>query len=115
MASPAARKPRPSGNKVENPWEAAYARFETPLQEQRKFLRRLTKLGALNWPRDAEIVELFCGRGNGLTALSRLGFTRLEGVDLSPTLIALYPGAAECPFAGRGKRANNFCGRATGP
>ncbi len=111
MASPAARKPRPSGNKVENPWEAAYARFETPLQEQRKFLRRLTKLGALNWPRDAEIVELFCGRGNGLTALSRLGFTRLEGVDLSPTLIALYPGPAKChvadcrslPFADRSK------------
>jgi ubiquinone/menaquinone biosynthesis C-methylase UbiE len=94
-----------------DPWEAAYLRFESPDQEIQKFTKRLTRLGASQWPRDAEIVELFCGRGNGLIALERLGFARLEGVDLSPRLVAQYRGPAKCvvgdcrrlPFADRSK------------
>jgi ubiquinone/menaquinone biosynthesis C-methylase UbiE len=94
-----------------DPWEAAYVRFETPEQEIHKFVSRLRKLGAPQWPRDAEIVELFCGRGNGLHALERLGFTHVEGADLSPRLIAQYRGSAKCfiadcrqlPFADRSK------------
>ena len=94
-----------------DPWEAAYLRFETPEQEIHKFVSRLRKLGAAQWPRGAEIVELFCGRGNGLNALERLGFTHLEGVDLSPRLIAQYRGSAKCfvadcrqlPFADHSK------------
>ena len=53
---------------------------------------RLKQLGAHRWPRDSRIVELFCGRGSGLLALSRLDFTSIEGVDLSPRLIAEYRG-----------------------
>jgi ubiquinone/menaquinone biosynthesis C-methylase UbiE len=79
------------GNDV---WETAYARFETPEEEIRKFCRRLTELGVAAWSRQAEIVELCCGRGNGLQALSRLGFTRLAGVDLSAALISQYKGPA---------------------
>lgn len=79
-----------------DPWEAAYARFETPEEEIRKFSKRLLKLGAACWPRDAEIVELFCGRGNGLHALGKLGFTRLEGADLSASLLAQYSGPGKC-------------------
>lgn len=94
-----------------DPWEAAYLRFETPKEEIQKFIERLNRLGAAQWPRAAEIVELFCGRGNGLIALQRLGFTRVEGVDLSPRLIAQYRGPAKCivgdcrqlPFADRSK------------
>jgi ubiquinone/menaquinone biosynthesis C-methylase UbiE len=94
-----------------DPWEAAYLRFETPEEEIQKFIVRLNRLGASQWPRDAEIVELFCGRGNGLVALERLGFTRIEGVDLSPRLVAQYRGPAKClvgdcrqlPFADRSK------------
>jgi ubiquinone/menaquinone biosynthesis C-methylase UbiE len=77
-------------------WEAAYLRFERPEEEIRKFIGRLRKAGSAQWPRDSEIVELFCGRGNGLHALARLGFTRLEGVDLSARLLAQYKGAARC-------------------
>jgi ubiquinone/menaquinone biosynthesis C-methylase UbiE len=96
---------------LSGPWEAAYLRFETPQQEIRKFIARLNRLGATQWPRDAEIVELFCGRGNGLTALERLGFARIEGVDLSARLVAQYQGPAKCivadcrklPFAARSK------------
>src|SRR4029077_17863706 len=80
----------------DDPWEAAYLAFETPEQEIHKFVRRLIKLGAPHWPRDAQIVELFCGRGNGLHALRRLGFTNIEGVDLSPSLLAQYSGDAKC-------------------
>src|SRR2546430_9344168 len=94
-----------------DPWEAAYLRFETPEEEIQKFIGRLNRLGASQWPRNSEIVELFCGRGNGLIALQRLGFTRLEGVDLSPRLLAQFKGSAKCtvadcrrlPFADRSK------------
>jgi len=82
-----------------DPWEAAYLRFETPEEEIQKFMARLHRLGAGEWPRDAEIVELFCGRGNGLIALQRLGFTRVEGVDLSPRLLAQFKGTAKCTVA----------------
>jgi ubiquinone/menaquinone biosynthesis C-methylase UbiE len=85
----------PQSNSTEV-WESAYVRFETPEQEIRKFLGRLQKLGVTSLPRDTGIVELFCGRGNGLHALSRLGFTNLEGVDFSARLIALYTGPATC-------------------
>jgi ubiquinone/menaquinone biosynthesis C-methylase UbiE len=80
-------------------WEAAYSRFETPDQEIQKFKRRLIKVGAEGWPREAAIVELFCGRGNGLEALALLGFRRLEGVDLSPRLLTQYKGHGTCYVA----------------
>ena len=75
-------------------WERAYASFETPEEEIRKFTQRFYKLGLLSWPRSLKIVELFCGRGNGLKALELLGFNFLEGVDLSPSLLGQYRGQA---------------------
>jgi SAM-dependent methyltransferase len=100
-------------NSSSTPWEAAYLRFETPEEEIQKFLGRLRRLGASEWPRDTRVVELFCGRGNGLRAWERLGFTNLEGVDLSPRLVAKYNGPARCyvadcrrlPFADASKDA----------
>jgi len=76
-------------------WERAYARFETPVQEIAKFRARAKRLGFDAWPRDSQIVDLFCGRGNGLRALEDLGFTNLEGVDLSPSLLEQYTGKAK--------------------
>lgn len=75
-------------------WEAAYLQFETPERETAKFLRRLRRLGAAGWPRDLEVVEIFCGRGGGLKAWESLGFSLLEGVDLSENLLAQYSGPA---------------------
>src|SRR5688500_2751943 len=94
-----------------SPWEAAYLRFETPDQEIEKFVKRLGQLGAAQWSRDARIVELFCGRGNGLRALAQLDFTNIEGIDLSPALAAQYAGpgkvvVGDCrklPYAGESK------------
>src|SRR5260370_21658456 len=86
-------------------WEAAYLRFETPEEEIRKFTERLRRLGASKWPRETNVVELFCGRGNGLHALARLGFRNIKRVYLSPRFLAEYGGEArrypddcrECP------------------
>ena len=75
-----------------NPWEDAYLRFESPHEEIRKFIGRLKFMGAMKWPRNTKIVELFCGRGSGLRALHQLGFNEVEGIDLSPSLAAEYAG-----------------------
>jgi len=96
-----------------DPWEAAYLQFETPEEEIRKFTERLRRLGASEWPRETNVLELFCGRGNGLHALARLGFRNVEGLDLSPRLLAEYTGEARClpgdcrelPFADQSKDA----------
>ena len=76
-------------------WECAYAQFETESQEIKKFCRRLKKLGANHWPQSSRIVDLFCGRGNGLKALEQMGFTNLAGVDLSISLARQYQGPAQ--------------------
>jgi SAM-dependent methyltransferase len=75
-------------------WEDAYRRFETPDEEVRKFRRRLDAIGAPRWPRESRILEFCCGRGNGLRALTSLGFTELSGVDLSEDLLQTYDGPA---------------------
>jgi ubiquinone/menaquinone biosynthesis C-methylase UbiE len=80
-------------------WEEAYSRFETPEQEIRKFTKRLKAMGFLFLKKDQAIVELFCGRGNGLIALSRMGFSRIDGVDLSLFLLSQYSGTAVCHVA----------------
>jgi ubiquinone/menaquinone biosynthesis C-methylase UbiE len=76
-------------------WEAAYSRFETPRQEERKFLTRLRRCGVEAWGRDLQIVDIFCGRGGCLNAWRMLGFPRLEGVDLSESLLRQYTGEAQ--------------------
>lgn len=75
-------------------WESAYLRFETPEQEIAKFTARLKALGVDGWRRGARVLDIFCGRGNGLKALERFGFTDLCGVDLSPRLLRQYQGPA---------------------
>jgi ubiquinone/menaquinone biosynthesis C-methylase UbiE len=80
---------KPSTTPAENgaAWEEAYQRFETPAEEIDKFRRRLSAFGVKGWPRDAKIVELFCGRGNGLRAWKTFGFADLTGIDLSSSLV----------------------------
>jgi ubiquinone/menaquinone biosynthesis C-methylase UbiE len=70
-------------------------RFEAPENEVRKFIGRLKFMDAMKWPRNAKIVELFCGRGSRLLALYNLGFTHVEGIDLSPSLAADYRGSGK--------------------
>ncbi|MCO8124207.1 class I SAM-dependent methyltransferase [Stieleria sp. TO1_6] len=80
-------------------WEAAYKRFETPDQEIAKFIGRLKRFGFESIDKQARVVEIFCGRGNGLVALERMGFKHLEGVDLSDSLLEEYHGPAQLHLA----------------
>ncbi len=80
-------------------WEAAYADFETPAREVRKFQRRLQAMGVDRWDKSLRVAEVFCGRGNGLLALEKLGFHNLRGLDLSADLTARYRGPAEVVVA----------------
>lgn len=80
-------------------WEAAYKRFETPEEEIAKFIGRLKRFGFDSIDRQSRIVEVFCGRGNGLVALEKMGFTNLEGVDLSDSLLEEYSGSATLHLA----------------
>ena len=73
-------------------WEQAYQRFESPEQERNKFLSRLRRLGVDEWDRDLRVIELFCGRGNGLQVWQDLGFDHVEGLDLSERLVSQYEG-----------------------
>ncbi|CAN5889631.1 hypothetical protein BH23PLA1_BH23PLA1_25910 [soil metagenome] len=84
----------PSATATQGHWEEAYRAFEMPEQEIRKFLKRMRRLGVDRWSRDRHLIELFCGRGNGLVALGRLGFQNLEGLDLSANLVRSYRGPA---------------------
>lgn len=92
MMNPKKSKRADQNRSFRDPWEDAYLRFESPEEEIRKFIGRLKFMGAMKWPRNAKIVELFCGRGSGLRALHELGFNEVEGIDLSPSLAAEYAG-----------------------
>lgn len=80
-------------------WEAAYLRFETPEEEIAKFVRRLKAFGLDAADKQHRVVELFCGRGNGMVALSQLGFKNLEGIDLSEELLVQYRGSGTLHLA----------------
>jgi SAM-dependent methyltransferase len=72
-------------------WENAYEKFESPEEERSKFRRRFRQLGLDKLDRNLRVVDLFCGRGNGLRALQEMGFQNLTGVDLSPSLLDQAP------------------------
>ncbi|HJU69161.1 MAG TPA: class I SAM-dependent methyltransferase [Gemmatimonadaceae bacterium] len=80
-------------------WESAYLRFETPQQEEHKFVRRLVAAGAATWDKHALILDLFCGRGGGARALHHLGFRRVVGLDLSPRLLRARVDSSHCMVA----------------
>ncbi len=84
-----------SGEHCCNPrWENAYQGFEQPVEEKRKFRERFFRMGFDSLERSLNIVDLFCGRGNGLAVLQEMGFQNLSGVDLSPALLAKAPDRA---------------------
>lgn len=83
-----------TAEQIQVAWEDAYTHFETAEEEINKFIGRLKKIGQHRWKRDAQVVEIFCGRGSGLKALEKLGFENLEGVDISAKLLAEYNGEA---------------------
>lgn len=90
---------RLSPGEIQSRWEEAYTRFETPEEEVNKFVQRLHRLGQQDWPRECRIIDIFSGRCNGIKALEKLGFSNLEGVDISPDLLSHYQGTAKLHVA----------------
>lgn len=88
-------KAKLSNQEIQEHWENAYLRFETPEQEVNKFISRFNEMGQKNWSRDLEILDIFSGRCNGIRALEALGFKNIEGVDISPNLLSKYSGRAK--------------------
>ena len=80
-------------------WEEAYLRFETPDEEERKFVRRLIAAGARGWDKQSVVLDLFCGRGGGGRALRRLGFRHVVGLDLSARLLHARTDRSACMVA----------------
>jgi ubiquinone/menaquinone biosynthesis C-methylase UbiE len=81
---------QPSRLRFETPqraWEAAYARFEGPTAELKKFSRRLRRAGVTAWNANSRVLEMFSGRGGGVRALKALGFRHVTAVDLSRSLL----------------------------
>ena len=76
-------------------WEAAFKIFETDEDEISKFLKRYKSIGIDSVDKKLVVAELFCGKGNSLVALERLGFKNLIGVDLSERLLSNYSGIAK--------------------
>lgn len=78
----------PQNDAGEREWERAYLAFESPEEETAKFVRRLRRLAIGPPSDDLNVLELFAGRANGLSALARLGFRRLFALDRSLRLLA---------------------------
>ena len=74
-------------------WENAHIDFSTSIMDVKKFRRRLKRMKVHRFVR-GRVAELFCGRGNGLTALESFGYTDLYGLDLSYRLLSEYKGIA---------------------
>jgi ubiquinone/menaquinone biosynthesis C-methylase UbiE len=53
----------------------------SPLRRTAKLPDKLKKLGIVDMPVDAHILDACCGRGEALQALRELGFNKLEGID----------------------------------
>jgi len=83
-------------NEQDREWESAYTQFETPVQEVRKFRKRLWRIGAEQWDRNAKVLELFCGRGGGLKALHLMHFRAIQGADRSLALLRQYDEKESC-------------------
>jgi SAM-dependent methyltransferase len=63
----------------------ALAHYEEPFYSQRtaKLPGKLARLGAFGLPREAQILDAGCGKGEALAFMRQFGYTNLSGVDLT--------------------------------
>jgi SAM-dependent methyltransferase len=73
-------------------WEKAFLLFETKEEEITKFISRYKKVGLFGKNKNLKIAELFCGKGNSLLALEKVGFKDIIGIDISQNLLNRYEG-----------------------
>jgi ubiquinone/menaquinone biosynthesis C-methylase UbiE len=64
-------------------WHAAYGSERLVARRASSHGRKLRRLGALDLPRNARILDLCCGMGEALRILHQAGFTDLWGSDIT--------------------------------
>jgi ubiquinone/menaquinone biosynthesis C-methylase UbiE len=75
-------------------WHAAYGNEQLVARRTSSHKRKLRRLGALDLPRSARILDLCCGMGEALRILHDEGYTDLSGTD-----ITIDPGLRKEPWA----------------
>lgn len=90
-------------------WQQLYRDPQLVNRRFRTHRKKLRRLGAFGWPRDAALLDLCCGSGEALRILHAAGFSNLSGIDITadPELsrenwVALKTGdgrALPCPDA----------------
>lgn len=80
----ATRQPDPAVVAESAGWQSAH--YEEPYYARRtaKLPEKLRRLGILDAPRDARVLDACCGRGEALHILRGHGFRNLEGIDATP-------------------------------
>jgi ubiquinone/menaquinone biosynthesis C-methylase UbiE len=74
-------------------WHSVYKDESLVARRASSHKRKLARLGALQLPRDARVLDLCCGTGEALQILRDEGFTDLHGSD-----ITIDPGLAKKPW-----------------
>jgi ubiquinone/menaquinone biosynthesis C-methylase UbiE len=64
-------------------WHAAYANEHLVARRTSSHKRKLRRLGALELPRSARILDVCCGMGEAMRILHHEGFTDLSGTDIT--------------------------------
>jgi ubiquinone/menaquinone biosynthesis C-methylase UbiE len=65
-------------------WHDAYRSKELVARRSASHKRKLRRLGALDLPRTARVLDLCCGTGEALRILHGEGFSNLSGSDVTP-------------------------------
>jgi ubiquinone/menaquinone biosynthesis C-methylase UbiE len=104
----------PTANQVEHAkgetsaWHAAYSNARLVARRSSSHKRKLERLGALDLPRNARVLDLCCGMGEALRILHAEGFTDLSGSDIhidegfanEPWAKLVASDACELPYSG---------------
>lgn len=76
--------PRPGPLREESAdWQQAYRDPQLIARRQKKHRVKFNRLGLLKFPRNAKLLDMCCGTGEGLRCLHQEGFTNLSGIDVT--------------------------------
>lgn len=94
MSTEDMQRTAPGASGETSAWHAAYSNARLVARRSSSHKRKLRRLGVLDLPRDARVLDLCCGTGEALRILHAEGFTNLSGSD-----ITIDEGLAKEPWA----------------
>jgi SAM-dependent methyltransferase len=66
-------------------WLETYASEDERLKRKAAMPGKLARIGLATAPRDIRVLDMCCGHGEALQVLHELGFSQLEGIDMTVT------------------------------